>query len=313
MTFRIGDDAVDIGKEVLSRSLDFVPIPILISESGTKLDQPGQRIHRYLNRAFLQQIGYTLEQMPDMEAWFRLAYPDPAYRLEVEQSWLQAVKDSLALGRNLAEMTVHVCCADGRMRWFIVTAQLHADLLPNWHIVTFRDVDELKCMMDDNARLSRTDFLTGLINRREAVRQLESAWLQWLQTRRPFAVLLCDIDHFKLVNDRFGHDGGDYVLVEATRLLREAFPDLICSRWGGEEFLLLAPDADHAKAAALAERVRQRLACANLLWQQQPVPLTLSIGHVCVQPGLEVEALLQRADVALYRAKAAGRNCCREG
>ncbi|MCS3805064.1 diguanylate cyclase (GGDEF)-like protein [Chromobacterium alkanivorans] len=313
MTFRIGDEAVDVGKEVLSRSLDFVPIPILISESDAKLDQPGRRVHRYLNRAFLQQIGYTLEQMPDMEAWFRLAYPDPVYRLEVEQSWLQAVKDSLALGRNLAEMTVRVCCADGRLRWFIVTAQLHADLLPNWHIVTFRDVDDLKCMMDENARLSRTDFLTGLINRREAVRQLESAWLQWLQTRRPFAVLLCDIDHFKLVNDRFGHDGGDYVLVEAARLLREAFPDLLCSRWGGEEFLLLAPDADGAEAEVLAERARQRLAGAQLQWQQQPVPLTLSIGHVCAQPGLEVEALLQRADAALYLAKAAGRNCCRAG
>ena len=313
MTFRIGDDAVDIGKEVLSRSLDFVPIPILISESDAKLDQAGRRLHRYLNRAFLQQIGYTLEQMPDMEAWFRLAYPDPAYRREVEQSWLQAVKESLALGRNLAEMTVQVCCADGRSRWFIVTAQLHADLLPNWHIVTFRDVDDLKCMMDENARLSRTDFLTGLFNRREAVRQLEFAWLQWLQTRRPFALLLCDIDHFKQVNDRFGHDGGDYALVAVARVLREVFPDLIIARWGGEEFLLLAPDADPAKAAALAEQARQRLAGANLQWQQQPVPLTLSIGHVCVLPGLEVEALLQRADAALYQAKAAGRNCCRQG
>jgi diguanylate cyclase (GGDEF)-like protein len=168
-------------------------------------------------------------------------------------------------------------------------------------------------MMDENARLSRTDFLTGLFNRREAVRQLEFAWLQWLQTRRPFALLLCDIDHFKQVNDRFGHDGGDYALVAVARVLREAFPDLIIARWGGEEFLLLAPDADQAKAAALAEQARQRLAGANLQWQQQPVPLTLSIGHVCVLPGLEVEALLQRADAALYQAKAAGRNCCREG
>ncbi|OWY39183.1 GGDEF domain-containing protein [Xenophilus sp. AP218F] len=301
-------EIVEASKEVLARSLEFVPIPILISESLLGSSSPSRRFHRYLNQAFIEQIGYTLQQMPNMEAWYRLAYPDPDYRRQVERDWSQAVREALAQGRNLAEMTAQVCCANGERRWFIVTAQLKADLLPGWNIVTFRDVHDLKCMMDANERLSRTDFLTGLDNRREATRHLDAAWLRWELGGEPFSILLCDLDHFKQVNDVYGHASGDQALISVAGVLRQACPRAKLSRWGGEEFLVLLTGGDVEMTDVIAQRACDRVRRKGFVWEGQPLPLTMSVGYATIRPEQTLTSLLQCADAALYLAKERGRN-----
>ena len=157
-----------------------------------------------------------------------------------------------------------------------------------------------------------TDWLTGLYNRgafrAAALRELRRAQ----RYRQMLSILLFDLDDFKEVNDSYGHDRGDLVLRETSRLLRRSVRDVdIASRYGGEEFAVLLPETGREGAAAVAERVRT--AVARQSWARgsvdEPLKLTVS-GGISVYPedGAELGDLLRQADNALYRAKASGKN-----
>jgi diguanylate cyclase (GGDEF)-like protein len=155
-----------------------------------------------------------------------------------------------------------------------------------------------------------TDQLTGVGNRRRASKALAQARAMADSRSQPMAVLLCDLDHFKQVNDRFGHDTGDRVLTSFATLLRTSVRahDTVI-RWGGEEFLVILPGCEQAGAASLAERLLN--ACPDACQDHLPddVRQTASIG-IAVYPAAArtPEALIGAADDALYRAKREGRN-----
>lgn len=162
-----------------------------------------------------------------------------------------------------------------------------------------------------NAQLQRqagTDPLTGLDNRR----RLFEVAVQWHAQGRSLGVALIDLDHFKRINDEHGHHTGDAVLVDFAHLLRGAFGDSVChARYGGEEFLVLAESDLGAlpdRAERLLVRVRQSRVVSAL---GGSLSYTASIGIALSAPGETVESLIRRADRALYRAKQAGRDCCR--
>jgi diguanylate cyclase (GGDEF)-like protein len=160
-------------------------------------------------------------------------------------------------------------------------------------------------------RAAATDALTGLANRREVLDRLGVENERARREGGSIGVLMLDIDHFKAVNDIHGHAAGDDVLVEiAARLSAEMRPYDVVGRIGGEEFLIVAPGSDLPEAAALAERVRSRVASEPLRTQEHEVAITISIGvTVTGGPGAEaIDRTLARADAALYAAKEAGRN-----
>ena len=147
------------------------------------------------------------------------------------------------------------------------------------------------------------DFLTGLPNRRHA-----EALLARLDPARRLSLVMLDVDHFKRVNDRFGHHTGDHVLREIGAVAgRHLRPDWRLARWGGEEFLLLLPGLDASEAYAVSERVRQAI-------ERHPFDeaghVTASLGVAERRPGEDLAATLRRADAALYQAKRGGRNRC---
>jgi diguanylate cyclase (GGDEF)-like protein len=154
-------------------------------------------------------------------------------------------------------------------------------------------------------RLAERDALTGLYNRRHVDAQLERLARRSERDDSPLAVLLIDIDHFKQINDEHGHHRGDDVLVRVAQALRGGVRegDIAC-RWGGEEFMVLAPDATLDDAVALGDRLRRAVGDAV---EVGGVPVTVSVGVAAVLGG-EAEAATARADRALYAAKAAGRD-----
>lgn len=154
--------------------------------------------------------------------------------------------------------------------------------------------------------LASTDVLTGLPNRRAMLDVLERTVALSQRSGRPVSVALIDVDHFKAVNDRFGHAGGDAVLSQLGELMRTQLrASDVLARWGGEEFLLCAPDTSVSAAAELAERVRQAVSA----WAfPHGEAVTISIGLTQWLGGDDVDSLLHRADRALYQAKARGRN-----
>ncbi len=156
---------------------------------------------------------------------------------------------------------------------------------------------------------AKHDALTGLANRREAHEQLETEYQRYLRNRRPFSVLLMDIDLFKSVNDKYGHHVGDQTIIMVARTLQEQCRKVdTLSRWGGEEYLVLLTETDTAEAVQTAHRIRQTIASTPVNTDGQSINTTISIGVATIQGSESVDRLLQRADEALYRAKTLGRN-----
>jgi diguanylate cyclase len=162
------------------------------------------------------------------------------------------------------------------------------------------------------AHISRslTDPLTGLPNRREFNERLEERMGAWNRRREVFSLLLIDVDHFKRLNDQHGHLAGDQMLSAIGGALRGAIrrEDAI-ARYGGEEFAILLPNTTCEQAAQVAQKVRQAAARFVVNHNQHRLTVTVSGGIAAIQPNESVEMLIQRADSALYAAKAAGRNC----
>jgi diguanylate cyclase (GGDEF)-like protein len=175
----------------------------------------------------------------------------------------------------------------------------------------FRLVRDLKIARANFKMLAQTDELTGLFNRRgfdaAALASLEAA----RTAQRPTAVLICDVDHFKRLNDSFGHGFGDKSLIHVAQVLRGFAQDhaLVVGRQGGDEFVMMLAGFAIAEATEIAEGVR--LACAEMHLEGSAVSarLSVSIGlAACAGGQTSLPALLRRADVALYEAKRSGRD-----
>jgi diguanylate cyclase (GGDEF)-like protein len=158
--------------------------------------------------------------------------------------------------------------------------------------------------------LARVDSLTGVKNRLALTEAANQLLAQSARSGNQLGVLMIDADHFKSVNDRFGHGGGDKVLLALVASIRVTLRGgNVIGRIGGEEFVVLAPDTALEQALVLGERIRSRVESTPLLVDGHLVQLTVSIGVTTAQPGeQDVPGLLKRADAALYQAKRAGRN-----
>lgn len=158
------------------------------------------------------------------------------------------------------------------------------------------------------ARASRTDTLTGLANRRALLERLDELAAD-ARRDRGFAVAMIDVDHFKRVNDSLGHAAGDAVLRTLGSLLAALVPPGgMAGRWGGEEFLLIVPDAAGIDMAALCEQLRAGAAAGQVEHNQRQARVTVSIGIATHEKALTFEDTLRDADRALYAAKSFGRN-----
>ncbi|MBT8092838.1 MAG: diguanylate cyclase [Gammaproteobacteria bacterium] len=161
-------------------------------------------------------------------------------------------------------------------------------------------------------KLSVTDRLTDLHNHGYAKFRLKDALQHAVEEDSPLCVIMADLDNFKTINDTHGHLVGDDVLrIAAARMVSAARASDEIGRYGGEEFLFILPNTDMAGACAVAERVRTRIASDEIRSGDTSLIVTLSLGVTEAQCDDTVDALIQRADAALYRAKAEGRNCIR--
>jgi diguanylate cyclase (GGDEF)-like protein len=178
-------------------------------------------------------------------------------------------------------------------------------------IRSVRTMRELNVVRDELVRLACTDPLTGLLNRR-GFESVAARAVDALSSRgRPAAVLMCDLDHFKEVNDAFGHEFGDAVLRSAADLLRQTVDrdHVFLARLGGEEFVAVLGDCGSGEALVLAEGIRRTFAAHAFAWNGASATITLSIGFAATsERERTVSALLAKADAALYEAKRAGRN-----
>ncbi len=169
-----------------------------------------------------------------------------------------------------------------------------------------RDVTERKRLEAELRHLSITDPLTGAYNRRHFMEELQREMKRSDRYPSPFSLIMLDIDHFKEVNDRFGHEAGDRVLKALTTMIRERIrsTDLL-ARWGGEEFMILLPNTNLDSAIMLADALLKQMRAATF---SESGGLTASFGVAIHQPGEGVDEMLTRADDLMFEAKRGGRS-----
>jgi diguanylate cyclase (GGDEF)-like protein len=193
-------------------------------------------------------------------------------------------------------------------RWEYVTTVAVFSLLAlvGPAVIGARIIRRDETLRDQVVRLSREDYLTGLDNRRRSTEVLENEIRRATRYKTTFSLILADIDHFKSVNDRLGHQAGDRVLASIASNIRATVraTDRV-GRWGGEEFIIISPETDIGGGAALAEKIRTKLEWTDF---GKIGHRTASFGVTAFRDGDNMESVTARADDALYAAKQGGRN-----
>jgi diguanylate cyclase (GGDEF)-like protein len=171
------------------------------------------------------------------------------------------------------------------------------------------DYKKLEVEKREFESLSITDSLTGVMNR-TGIQQFLEKLFKGNFDRGQTGMLMFDIDHFKRINDRRGHDVGDRVLQGVAKLIEQNVRQTdVFGRWGGEEFILVCPQASEEKLTALAEKLRSTIHAYTFEEASEPLRVSVSIGATLAAPNEAFEVMFKRADIALYEAKNGGRNC----
>ena len=277
---------------LFARALDATSDAVLITDDRARIE--------FANAAFTELSGYPFEQIRGKTpAFLRSGVHDEAFYTNLRKL-LQKGEDFRATFVNRrrdgslyhAEQSISPIIDEARRITHYVSVS--------------KDVTE-RVQLEEELRAAATrDKLTGLYNRRYGESQLREACLNARASGSPLSILLCDIDHFKQVNDRFGHDAGDRVLREFSRVLaRSVRASDTVARWGGEEFVVVLADCSLVSASDLAERIRGQIA---LLDDEQVGRISVSVGVATLAADETAKQLYLRADAALYQAKNGGRN-----
>lgn len=277
--------------------------------NGVSLFDPADRL-RYANLQFREAYAIGPDAMPSWEEMMRSCHRERAGLLiETDdiEAWLARVRHNY---RRTPLRSFESDLTDGR--WMRVTENLQPD---GWMLTVTTDVTQLKVnestlreARDEAVRLSITDPLTGLHNRRHVFERLNELFLSARQLRYPLSLVVIDLDHFKQVNDAHGHGVGDQVLVHFALHLEQALrPQDLVGRIGGEEFLLALPNTGPQGARQVLGRLRASLASSLAVPDLPRLRTGFSSGVAQALPDDSVQTLWARADRALYRAKRAGR------
>ena len=192
-----------------------------------------------------------------------------------------------------------------------IVLRCHLAVLPDGgRMLIYSDITDIVRHARELERLATTDGMTGICNRRHFLTLAELEWNRTSRHNRPLSFLIFDIDYFKSINDRYGHQAGDEVIVHLANLAGSCKrASDVLARIGGEEFALLLPETDLAQAEIMAERLRREIATHPIVTASHPIPTTVSIGIAARSPEVSnVSQLMKAADQALYEAKRAGRN-----
>ena len=262
----------------------------------------------FINDRFKHTFGYTLKNLPTIEHWWLLAYPDKNYRQQVIATWTAAVEKAAHLGTDIEPLEYRITCKDGVERVMVVSGIDFAE----GHIYTYIDITERKADEETIKQLAFYDPLTNLPNRRLLNERIKHGIEINHRKGDQMAVLMMDLDKFKEVNDTLGHAAGDELLKQVAERIKIRLREIdTVARLGGDEFVILIEEVKHYEdVAQVAEAIIHTLSQPFTLYDSHQVTISASIG-IAIHPdhGKSIGELMDNADTALYQAKDSGRGC----
>ena len=233
--------------------------------------------------------------------WHRMIYPD-------DKMMVEASIEKVLSGSDVHPIEHRIIRRDDKVVWIRNTMVPHRDeqgLMMHYDGL-IEDITERKLAEEELKRLAATDKLTGAYNRTKCHEILEREIERVKRHNQPLSIIIFDIDHFKEVNDRYGHSAGDYVLKTIADIVRESIRKIdYFVRWGGEEFMIISSETNLNEASALAERIREIIESSTF---QNVGKVTVSFGVTEFRENDTEDSLIKRADDAMYEAKKKGRN-----
>ncbi len=260
---------------------------------------------QFANSTFKALFGYTQDEISNIEDWWRLVYPDPDYREFARTQWYESLAAARAENREMTPFDLEVATASGETR----TIQFRHRTIGNFNVNMYIDVTRERSYARELKVLADTDPLTGAMNRRRFFEEADRIHAQCQESGASATFLMLDIDHFKTINDRYGHGVGDAVLIEFTRRCRSVLrPEDRFGRMGGEEFAVVLCRPAAVSIHAVAERLRQVVGAEPFIIGADTLRVTVSVGGAICGDTESVGSAISRADNGLYDAKKAGRD-----
>lgn len=276
---------------------------VIIVTKAFPLDDPGPEIV-YVNKAFTELTGYSENDV--MGKTPRILQSD-----DTNKESTNAIRKGLEQEIPV-RVTLKNISKSGKLYWLdlsIIPLKNNQGIITHFAAIE-RDITEQKKVEFELQNLARTDPLTGLHNRRSFTEFLENELVRYKRSTEKYSLLMLDIDHFKRINDTYGHDVGDIAIqtlaktcVSALRLHDKA------ARIGGEEFCIILPYTTKNEAYAIAERLRENIAKCSIATATEKIFITVSIGvSEVMADDTDYTTILKRADEKMYHAKYSGRN-----
>lgn len=263
----------------------------------------------FLSVRWKEMLGYKNYELENRLGVFEnLLHPDDKKRvLDYLDSYLK--------GRfNHYNIEFRLKHKDGSYRWILARGEAltDSDGIPYRMAGSHTDITEKKEMEKKLEELASIDDLTGVWNRRYFFEIGKNEFLRSKRYKAYFTIMMIDIDHFKKINDTYGHAAGDEVLKKITSVLKRNLRDVdILARLGGEEFAVLLPNTETQGALIVAERLRKAVESSSVMFENRELRATISIGTADEKSAASLDELLKNADSALYTAKNQGRNTIR--
>lgn len=313
-------DTDEIEATELARQCDTWVRELLVSFSVDEAGKPRRNwsgLRHFVRKARQNEAVYVTRSMGNLKEAIQTfaqcltvaVHEDRQTDESVEQN-LSGLIDVLSSNKDTEKVREEVLAVVGRVRNAMDKRRKREERQME---LLSRRLRNLRSELTEAKVAASIDSLTKLSNRQAFDAQVQRLRDLGLLFSCPPCLLMIDVDHFKLINDTYGHPGGDLVLQEVSRCLLRTFlrkQDFV-ARFGGEEFAVLLVDTDVGSALALAERARATVQQKTITYGEQQISVTMSIGVAALSPGESTNDWLKRADEALYQAKASGRNCLR--
>lgn len=283
--------------------LDYLPMAtmVLLFADDKQAESGSQKII-YVNQKYQQLIGYPLTLTPDTEAWMDVAYPDRQHR----EKWLMRGHPFGEALKKEEVMQVRIRCSDGEHRVFQVAADAFT-IMPDHYLVTFQEITHLTADIEHLKQQSDVDQLTGVFNQHYLRRRLEKEVERATISGVGFTLMMFDLDFFKGVNDHYGHNCGDKVLITTVEIIRAALSRADClGRWNGADFIVLMREDNPGIARQVIQKAWQGVRAHTFCWQDSTFAMTITVGLTAYRRGDTPESILERTSLALKRGKRVG-------